>query len=354
MGGPDAKFNEVAARFVCVRITDMRDVDIGALRFDFDLTLAVILMHPDGTIYHRFGGRDHTGPLSWATMPGLVRAMETTLRDHAAYMKNPRPPKPAPRRTISDLGPFARKDAQKRIECVHCHMVNEAERDLAIERGRWKREDIWVWPEPERTGLTIDPDDQALVRAVAEGSAAAKAGLKAGDRLLRSGDRALATINDLQGVFDRAPSGATTMDIAFERAGKEASAHLSLPAGWKAGTPLTFSWRPSKWKLRPNPGFGGPPMSGEEREKLGLPAGGCAFRVNYLITWGEDADTGRNAEKAGLRKGDVVLGVDGGPRFESPDHFQAWFRLEARPGRDVTLLLWRKGRVEKLRLPVLP
>ena len=46
----------------------MSDVDLNAIQFDFGLTLAVLLMHHDGTVYHRYGGRPADDPLVWSSM----------------------------------------------------------------------------------------------------------------------------------------------------------------------------------------------------------------------------------------------------------------------------------------------
>src|SRR5262245_1249864 len=111
----------------------MRKVDIDAYRFDFDLTLAILLMNGDGTIYHRYGGRDHASPTSWISMSSLVRLMRDTQGEHEAYAKNPSPPPQRPRRTIMDLEPFARRVAKKDVDCVHCHMIHPAEREARQE-----------------------------------------------------------------------------------------------------------------------------------------------------------------------------------------------------------------------------
>ena len=77
-------------------------------------------------------------------------------------------------------------------------------------------------------------------------------------------------------------------------------------------------------------------------------------RVGYLVDWGEDAATGRNAKESGLKKGDVVLSVAGVDDFESEDHFQAWFRLTRKAGETVELKILRGGERIALAMKVLP
>ncbi len=52
-----------------MRVTNINEVDLNTFTFDHDLTMAVVLAHPDGTVYHRYGGRADLSPMS---MDGLV------------------------------------------------------------------------------------------------------------------------------------------------------------------------------------------------------------------------------------------------------------------------------------------
>jgi hypothetical protein len=107
------------------------------------------------------------------------------------------------------------------------------------------------------------------------------------------------------------------------------------------------------WRLDPRPGFGGPKLSPEEKEKRGIDAGVSAFRIQYIVTWGDHSRTGRNAHKAGLRKNDVVLSVGGKSDFRSPQHFHAWFRLTREVGEKVPIEVLRKGEKLTIELPVI-
>jgi len=335
-----------------VRVTDMRHVDLERYRFDFDLTFAILLMHPDGTVYHRYGSRDWTGPLAWVSMDSLVSVMKQTLADHRAYSKNPSPPKLAPKRTVDEMAAFQKRRA-KPDACVHCHTVHEVEREEAMAAGRFDRdEDIWVFPPPQRVGLTLDSGDQSLVLAVEPGSPADKAGIEAGDRLIRSGRQRLRTIHDLQWVLDRASKHKTEVALEIARGRESKTVVLKLAAGWKHGTPRTYAWRAYKWRLTPAPGFGGKPLGAGEITRLGLSADTFAFRITYLVTWGPLARTGRNAARAGLRKGDVVYSLAGKTDFDSMNHFHAWFRLTQKAGTKIKVGILRAGQRKTIVLPV--
>ena len=330
----------------------MRSVDIANLRFDFDLTFAALLMNADGTIYHRFGGRNSKNALVWTSMPTLVQLMTDTLVEHAAYQKNPRPPKLRPKRTIADIPLFAKRDAKKRVDCVHCHNVHDFEREQARQDGTWKRSDLWVWPSPERVGLELDTRDQALVRSVAEASPAAKSGIAAGDRLVSIGTQRVRTVHDVQSVLERIPFRGGRVQVTARRGGEARKHVLELGSGWRRGTPKTYAWRPYKWGLQPAHGFGGPALSERDKKKLGISPQTFAFRVQYLVTWGPRAKRGRNAARAGIRPKDVIVSFGGRSDFVSMDHLHAWVRLEKKVGDVLEVELLRAGerRTVKLRL----
>ncbi|MEZ5990597.1 MAG: Trx7/PDZ domain-containing (seleno)protein [Planctomycetota bacterium] len=353
---PPQDFVDVARRFVCVRVTDMAGHDLDNLAFDFDLTLAFLLVHPEGRVYHRYGGRDATDPLSWSSVAGLLRVMRLTLAEHEAVVASGEAvTPPAPGRRVGELEAWKRRlrGREKPPECVHCHTLNDVLRDEARREGRWSRDDIWIWPSPARVGLELDPVEQDLVRGVTRDGAAWLAGLRAGDRIRRLGDVGVATIADLQWAFERTPvDRSTSLPLAWDRDGTAKAGTLKLAKGWRVGTPLDLAWRPSKWGLSPRPGFGGPALDAGEKRALGLPEDRFAFRVGYLVTWGEAAATGKSALAAGLRKGDVVVSVGGKDDFESVAHFHAWYRLTQRTGTKVAVVVKRGQRLIALQLPV--
>jgi hypothetical protein len=157
---------------------------------------------------------------------------------------------------------------------------------------------------------------------------------------------------DVQWVLDRAPAGVGRLELEYERAGVPARAALELAAGWKAEDALGFSWRASMWDLRPRPGFGGQLLGPDELREAGLAPGTFALKVGYIVDWGTEAYTGRNALEAGLRRGDVVLSAAGRKEFANERHFQSWFRFTQKPGTKVPLEILRARRRLTLELPV--
>ncbi len=330
----------------------MKGIDLSLIRFDFDLTFAILLMNADGTVYHRYGTRDPEGAEKRLSMPSLVAALKQTLEDHAAYEKAPSPPATKPGRTVESMWVEARLG--KEPNCFHCHMVGQAERELARAAKRWSSEEIWKFPTPDAIGLTLDVDEATRITDVASGSAAAAAGLRAGDRLVRIGDQGIRTQADVQWALDVAAEGAGPLPVRIDRDGTSSPMTLRLKAGWKRVDPYAVSWRNTLWHYLPAPGFGGPALNSEELAALGLPRDGFGFRVNHIVTWGPYPRYGQNAQKAGIQKGDIVIGADGRKDFKSTGHFQAYYRLVKKPGSKLTLQVIRGGKALKITMDVIP
>lgn len=97
--------------------------------------MAIVLANADGTVYHRYGGRDHISPMN---MSSLVELMGEGLKTHRDYLKDPNPPEPKPAQPLSEL---INVRLQGRIKpvfgCFHCHYAREARQYLALEAGQW-------------------------------------------------------------------------------------------------------------------------------------------------------------------------------------------------------------------------
>lgn len=327
----------------------MSGVDVNVFTFDTDLTFAVLLMNGDGTIYHRYGARTWEDAESRVSMKSLVATMTAALETHAAYVQDPKPPKKKAKRIVEDQWKEAGRG--KAPECYHCHMVGGTQTDIDKAKGRWNPMEIYRQPMPERLGLTLDRDDQTLVADVEAKSAAEKAGIAKGDRLVRVDGARVLTIGDLQWALDAVPDKGGT--VAFELEGGK-TAKVKLKSKWKEADPVDVSWRSTMWAYTPQPGFGGPRLTDDELKAEGLEAGTFAFKVNYLVTWaGPGQKFGNNAQQAGIRKGDVVLSVAGKNDFKSEQHLQAWFRLSCKPGSKAAIEVLRGGKKQTIQLPII-
>jgi serine protease Do len=342
-GSPE--LDAAAADYICVRITDLGQWDLALARWDFDLTFAALLMHADGTVYHRYGGRGPGSAEQYLSLTSLARLLRDTLGEHIAYAQRPSPPPALAPRLAIDLPVLQKKRARgQQIDCVHCHTVNDAEHVDAVLGGRWRREELWQHPDPARIGLTLDREHQAMVTAVAPGSPAAKVGIAPGDTLLSlGGQRSVRTFSDVQWALHQTPFGGGEVPVRFRSGKAEVAATLVLAEGWKRCTPEDYAWRPYKWNLSPAAGFGGPALDTAAKQKLGLEPTAFAFRVQYLVDWGEKAHRGRAAKAAGLQKGDVVVAFGGRSDFVSMDHFHAFVALAWVAGAATEIKVLRGG-----------
>ena len=354
MGRSTEPLNAAAANYVCVKVTDMRGVDLNLIRFDFDLTFAVLLMHPDGTVYHRYGSRGPAAAGGYQSLTSLTRLLRATWFEHRLYDRAPAPPATRPPQRPLDLPLLQQRLAQgQKIDCVHCHTIHDAEYAEARKQPDWHADKVYVYPDPERLGLTLDHDEQNVVTAVAAASPAATIGMRAGDVLLRLGQQAsVRTLGDVQWALHGEPAGQIEVPVRYRRGGAEHTGELRLAAGWKRCDPRDYAWRAYKWNLSPAPGFGGRELDAKARAELGIAADKFALRVNYLVTWGERAHRGRAAAKAGLREGDVVLAFAGKDDFASMQHFHAWVTLTGRAGQEAEIVLLRAGRRLHLQYPL--
>lgn len=336
---------------MCVRITDMRGVDLRLLPFDFDLTFSMLLMDAErGHVYHRFGGRDERGPDTWLSLAALESVLRATLREAAEPLEAKPPPETRSPLMIEDVAAFARRD---RGECIHCHSIFPALYEDSRQRGTWREQDRWVHPSPRKLGLDLDRDDQTLVTSVSPGSPAARGGLEVGDRLRHLSGLSIASASDVMYALHRLPAGDGELEVGYLRGGGRREAVLELAPGWKESSPLEYSWRAFKWGFTPAPGFGGKQLGARELRELGLEEGAFAFRVDYFVTWGDNRRYGVEAGRAGLRRNDVFLAASGKSDFASVDHFHAWWRLTREVGSRVPVVVLREGRRRVFELRVL-
>ncbi|MEM8710462.1 MAG: thioredoxin family protein, partial [Planctomycetota bacterium] len=293
------KPGEALEPIIPVRVTDMRGVDLNVWRFDWDLTFAAVIVHPDGTLLASYGGRDERGADHWLTERSYAAFLKAGLDAYAAAPEvDKKQNEPTSPLTVDSIPAFAERD---RGVCIHCHSALPALRHQAQREDRWKEESLWVYPPPSKIGVDLDRDEQALVTPVQEGSAAARAGVKIGDRLAN-----FASASDLMNWLDGLPASGAAHELEVLRAGETVTLPLRLPENWKTYTPREFAWRPSKWGLSPAPGFGGPVLGKGALERAGLDSDTFAFQVNYLVTWGENQRWGQAAARSGIRDGMVV------------------------------------------------
>jgi serine protease Do len=312
----------------------MRGVDLDLFDFDYDLTWMGFFLHADGTVYGRYGGRDAESAESRVSLAGLRYALEAALARHrSATRQRTQPVRRAAEakkpRTVEQY-PAARRLPER--ACIHCHQVYDLRRESLQAAGKWRRDDLWVYPLPENLGLTLDRERGDRVVRVAADSAAARAGIGPGDRLLGVNGHAISSFADLQYALHRAPAQGT-LPLVWQHGAKTRKGELTLAEGWRK---TDLSWR---WSLRgvdPPPWVQGDDLSSGDKEKLDLSAKRLAFRQGPFVS--------EAARQAGIRQNDIIVGVDGKQLEMSERQFAAYIRLNYRVGDRIIYNILRDGK----------
>ncbi len=348
-------------QFVCVRLVAANALDLSLFQFDYDLTFAVFFLNADRTVYGRFGSRSEQKHADKdISIEGFRAALAGALELHRSYPANqaalagkqPRPPRfKTPDDYPSLRGKYkANLDYEGKVvaSCVHCHQVREAERTFfRADRKPIPDEVLYPWPMSDVIGLALDPQAKAKVRDVAPGSAAAKAGFKAGDEIVSLDGQPMLSIADVQWVLHNAPQPAT-LRAQVLRGGRKKNLTLTLPAGWRKQTDI--SWRATTWDLR-RMATGGLVLkeaSAEERTQAKLSEHDLALLVDYVGQYNEHAA----GKRAGFQKGDVIVSVAGQSRRMSEGQFIGYLVQNKQLGDKVPLTVLRAGQRVDLELPM--
>ena len=324
---------EVADKFVRVRLTRIDNEDLNLFEFDYDLTFMVFFLNAEGKVYGRYGGRDADSPDSRQSLEGLLYTMKSVLRMHDKEQKAF-----APR---SEDGPkYLRQMSGLRRpgRCLHCHQVKEVLNAELQRSGKWTRDLAWRYPLPENLGLKLEIDRGNVVKEVKKHSPASAAGLAPGDMLQRLGGVPIHSFADAQFALDKAPKSGS-VEVAWQRGDRAMKDKLPLPEGWRK---TEIYWRPSMQRLVPSPRLYGLDLKPEEKKALGLPASQLAFRQKALVP--------TQARAAGIRGGDIILGIDDKRLDMDVDGFVGYVQRNYLVGDRVTVNLLRDGK--RMNLPM--
>jgi hypothetical protein len=314
---------------VLLRITNMRGVNLDVFDFDYDLTWAAFFLNGHEKICGRYGGRDAGPADAYLTLSGLKHAMRAAL---AAYRRDP-DQKPARESTAARaVEQYPSAKTLKADACIHCHQVYDFRRAERKAAGTWRLDDVWVYPLPANLGIVLDPNQGNRAKAIEKGSAADRAGLRAGDEIAVVNGLSVAAFADVQYALHRAPAKGT-IRIAWRRDGAERAADLELADGWRK---TDIGWRASMWGLEPSPCVYGTNLSAAEKKALGLPEKSMAFRQGDFVPG--------PAKRAGIRANDVIFGIDGKQLEMTMLQFNAHVRLNYKIGDRVTFNLLRDGK----------
>lgn len=333
-----------AENFVPVRQVEMKGVDLSQFQFDHDLNWAAMFLDADGTVYARYGTQSAAGADAYNSIQGLANTMQRVLKLHEAYPANRaelegKRGSTKPYKTALEMPGLENKEKlageTARNNCIHCHMIHDAEQNHLFEVGQWSEEKLWRFPLPENIGLVINPQSGVRIGKVVEGSAAEKAGLKAGEDVTHMNGQAIASIADMQWVMHQLPNGGAKLSVRTDKSGEY---DVQVSKDWKK---TDISWRGSMWSLPPKMPVWMVPAEGAEREK----AGGAEDEVPYLVKWiNRGRSGGQAAFDAGLREGDVIVALDGEAiRFEEPRQLVMHVKMNYKVGEELPLTVQGKN-----------
>lgn len=348
VAGGSKLIKDFASReFVCVRQVEMKGVDLSQFQFDYDLNWAAMFINADGTVYARYGTQSAAGADAYNSVEGLKATMERVLELHTEYPNNAKElagklGSKKPYKTAMDMpglpGAAAKLKGQTtRRNCIHCHMLHDAEHDFARQQKKFDREILWRYPLPENIGITVNAKDGRTISKLDD--AIAKRGMKVGDKITHVNGQAITSIADIQWVLHSLPNEKTTVRVATATNGAAPVTHeVTTGSNWKK---TDVSWRGSMFSFSPRTYVWCPPLPEAKRERLGLNDDQNALEVRWINT---GKAGGQAARKAGLQQGDVVLEVDGKPVPNTDAKLQTFIKLNYQAGNVVPLTVLRRGK----------
>ena len=354
----DKRVDALLEKFVRVRIPMANGLDLSLFQSDYDLSFFAFFLNADRTIYGRFGTRstqkDKSGQVS---IEAFREAMQKALDLHAKHAEvkeslrgktGPAPPFKVPEESPDLKGKYtAQLDYDGKVvqSCIHCHQVRESERLMFRSRKEPIPDPIlFPWPSSEALGLHLDPSRAATVKKVDAGSAAEKAGFRAGDELVSVAGQPIVSEADVSWILHWSPETGS-LDAAIRREGKESGARIALERGWRRRSDL--SWRSSTWDLR-RMATGGlllVAVPAEERKEKGIEPGKLALLVKHAGEYGEHA----NARNAGVRNGDIIVALEGRRDPMREEDLIAYGVQAKKPGDEIELTVLRMGKEQAVR-----
>lgn len=357
----DKSIRPLLEKFVRVRVVSTNGLDLSTFQYDTDQSFAVFFLNADGTVYGRFGTRSHrTNWVGDVSLEGLAEAMRGALDLHAVYPKNkeqlagkrgPAPLYPVPEKFPALSKYKSEIDYKGNVvqSCIHCHQIGDAVRaEYRAKKEPLPEDVLFPYPHPKSQGLILDPKTRATVKEVTKGTAAEKAGFKAGDEIRTLGGQPLLSVADVQWVLHNTPAKGGNLAAEVVRGGKATTLTLALPDGWRQADDV--SWRASSWGYR-RMATGGMKLDVIDGDRpAGVPKTGMALKAAHVGEYGNHAA----AKNAGFKKDDVLVAFDGRTDLLRESDVMAHVLTTKRPGAAVAVRLVRGGRELELKLPIQP
>ena len=222
--------------------------------------------------------------------------------------------------------------------CIHCHQAKEVIYNRLDEAGKWELDLAFRFPLPENLGMKLEVNRGNQIETIAEDSPAEVAGIRVGDKITMLNNVPIHSFGDAQYALDLAPKNGS-IPVAWQRGDESIESKLKLPDRWRRSD---ISWRPSLKNFVASARVYGKDLSAEEKESIGLTADHLAFRQKESVP--------KQAKSAGVRAGDIILGVDNRELKLSAYDFLTYVRSNYVRGETVILNVMRNRRELKLKM----
>lgn len=349
-------------KFVCVRQVATNGLDLNLFQYDTDQSFAVFFLNADRTIYGRFGTRSHrTEWVGDVSLQGLAKALQAALDLHENYdaVKTSLSKKTGPPMEVAspEKYPALKDKFTSRLNyqgdvvksCIHCHQIGDAQREYYWTAGQPIPEKVlFPYPHPRVVGLTLDPHELATVKEVAPGTAAAAAGILAGDEIVAFDGQPMLSVADVQWVLHGIDPDGGSVSLKVRRRGRELPLTLQVGKGWRKAGDL--SWRVTSWGLR-RIAAGGMVLEEAEparRRELQIPADRMALHVKRVGKYGPHG----TAKRVGLREGDVIVSYDGREDLMTEQQLHTYVVTHGTPQTKASVVAIRGGRRMTFQLPM--
>lgn len=330
---PNGNLLKLMRDYVCIRITDLTGVDIGLFEFDPDITLYCFIMNADEQIYLRYGGRDDASADSYLNDDSLQLALEKGLALHEKYQAGELAKVERPAAKFPGDYPEVKNGPLAKKQCVHCHHLGSGKTKLLQSQGKLDRlKDLWINPDIKNLGIELEVKKGLQVKD-AKG-AAAKAGLKKKDEIIKLEGKPVYSFGDLQYQLDKHPMEAKSLKLTVLRKDAEVELELELDKWWRV---TDISRRSGLHALEPFAEFWGKPLDKGEKRKLGIKENEFGLEVTKF--WVKT-----NSQAAGLQVGDIVYAVDDVTESEYTSNPTTWIRLNKKTGDTITVKVLRAGK----------
>jgi serine protease Do len=336
----------------------MWGIDLSRFQFDGNLTWAIFFMNADKTIYGRYGSRSAFDAMQDISFEGFKKSAQAALALHTAYPSNraslagktgAKPDWQSAEQFPAFKGMYQQDDISVN-GCMHCHYVFDGElKSLWMEGKPIEDRRLWLYPMPDRLGFVMNPNERATIRAVVSGSEAEKAGIRVGDQVLTMGGQPILSTADIQWILHNTAEP-TQIQLELERNGTVVEVTLSIPKGFRRRAPFTYSWE-TTYPLAP--GFRSKPLNSDARRQMGLAEDILALEVKQVGRgWGSVRGNRYTFVAGNLRRGDVIVEIDGLTTPMREDDLIAYIWQTKRPGDSVRLKFLRDGEKQSATLRV--